>query len=79
MERREKEDHSSYEGCKLFLSEDELEVIRVNCSIASIPPFGIDILLSSESVWFGAEMTRMELNDKFELRKILGPLCLPLD
>ena len=67
-----------YGGCKLFLSEDGFEVVKVNCDITSIPPFRIDVLLSSESVQFGAEMTRMEPNDKVELRKILRPPYLPL-
>ena len=39
MERRKKKDSGLYRDCKLFLSEDELEVVRVDCSIASIPPF----------------------------------------
>jgi len=78
MERREKEDHSSYGGCKLFLSEDGLEVVRVDYGVASIPPFRIDVLLSSESVWFGAKMTRAEPDDKVELRKILRLPYLPL-
>jgi len=43
MERREKKNGSSYGGCKLFLSEDGLEVVRVDCGVASIPPFRIDI------------------------------------
>jgi len=63
----------------LFLSEDGFEVVRVDCSIASILPFRINILLSSESIWFGAKMTRMEPNDKIELRKVLRLSCLPLD
>ena len=78
MERREKKNSSSYGGCKLFLSEDGLEVVRVDYSIASIPPFRIDIPLSSESVQFGAKMTRAEPDDKVELREILGPPHLPL-
>ena len=66
-----------YRGCKLFLSEDGLEVVRVNCGIASIPPFRIDVLLSSKSIWFSAEMTRVEPDNKVELREVLGPPCLP--
>ena len=61
----------------MFLSKDRLKVVRVDCSIASIPLFGINVLLSSESVQFGAETTRMEPNDKIELRKILGLPYLP--
>ena len=67
-----------YGDRKLFLSEDRFEVVKVNCDITSIPPFRIDVLLSSESVQFGAEMTRIEPNDKVELRKILRPPYLPL-
>ena len=61
------------------MSEDGLEVVRVYCGIASIPPFKIDVPLSSENIQFGAEMTRTELDNKIELRKILGPLYLPLN
>ena len=76
MERRKKKDSGLYRGCKLFLSEDELEVVRIDCSIVSIPPFRIDIPSSSESIQFSAEMTRMEPDDKVELGEVLGPLCL---
>jgi len=61
------------------LSEDGLEVVRVNCGIASISLFRIDIPLSSESIQFDAKMTRIEPDDKVELRKVLGLLYLPLD
>ena len=60
-----------YKGCKLFLSEDELEVIRVDCGIASIPTFRIDIPLSSKSIRFYAETTRAEPDNKVELGEIL--------
>ena len=63
----------------MFLSDDRLEVVRVDCNVASILPFRIDIPLSSESIWFGAKMTRMEFDDKVELKKILRPLCLTSD
>ena len=76
--RRKKKDSSSYRDCKLFLSEDRFEVVRVDCSIASIPFFRVDILLSSESTWFDAKMTKMEPDDKIELREILELLYLPL-
>ena len=61
----------------MFLSEDGLEVVRVDCGVASIPPFRIDVPSSSESIWFCAETTRMEPDDKIELGKVLGPLRLP--
>jgi len=54
------------------LSEDRLEVVRVDCSIASIPPFRIDIPLSSKSIWFGAKIIRTKPDNKVELRKVLG-------
>jgi len=77
MERREKKDCSSYGGCKLFLSEDGLEVVRVDYGIVSIPPFRIDVPSSSESIRFCAETTRAEPDDKVELGKVLGPPHLP--
>jgi len=61
------------------LDEDGLEVVRVDCGIASISPFRIDIPLSSKSIWFGAKMTRAEPDDKVELGEILRLLCLPSD
>ena len=76
--RRKKKDSSLYKGHKLFLSEDWFEVIKVDYSIASIPLFRVNVPLSSESVWFGAKTTRIEPNNKIELREILRPLCLPL-
>ena len=60
----------------MFLSEDRLEVVRVDYSVASILPFRIDIPSSSESIWFGAETTRAEPNDKVELGEVLRLLCL---
>jgi len=77
MERREKKDSSLYGGCNLFLSEDGLEVVRVDCGVASISPFRIDVPSSSESIWFCAETTRVEPDDKIELGKVLGPPRLP--
>ena len=62
----------------MFLSEDGLKVVRVDCSIASIPPFRLDVPSSSKSIWFCAEMTRAEPDDKVELGEVLGPLHLPL-
>ena len=50
MERRKKKDSSLYGGYKLFLSEDGFKVVGVDCGIASIPLFRVDILPSSESI-----------------------------
>ena len=66
-----------YKGCKLFLSKDELEVVRVDCGVASIPSFRIDIPLSSESIQFCAKTTRVEPDDKIELGEVLRPPRLP--
>jgi len=60
-----------YGDCKLFLSKDGFEVVRVDCSIASIPLFRIDVSLSSESIWFDAKTTRAKPDDKVELKEIL--------
>jgi len=66
VKKRKEEDSSSYRGCKLFLSEDGLEVVRVDCGIASISLFRIDVPSSSESIQFGTETTRVEPDDKVE-------------
>jgi len=68
-----------YGDCKLFLSENGFEVVKVDCGIASISPFSIDVPLSSESIRFCAETTRTEPDDKVELGEILGPPRLPPD
>ena len=62
----------------MFLSEDRFEVVRVDYSIASIPPFRINIPLSSESIQFCAKMTRAKPDDKVELGEVLRPLRLSL-
>jgi len=60
----------------LFLSEDWFEVVKVDCSIASIPLFRIYVPLSNKNIWFGTKTTRTELNDKIELKEVLGPLVM---
>ena len=62
----------------MALSKDRFKVVRVDCSIASNPPFRINVPLFSESIQLGAKMTRTEPDNKVELREILGPLCLSL-
>jgi len=59
------------------LSEDGFEVMKVDCGIASIPPFRIDIPLSSESIQFGAKTAKVEPDDKVELGEVLRPPHLP--
>jgi len=63
----------------LFLSKDWFEVMGVDCSIANISSFKIDVPLSSKSIRSDTKMTRIELDNKIELRKIFRPLHLPLD
>ena len=50
--------------------------MRVDYGIANIPLFRVDVPLFSKRIWFGAKMTKIELDDKIELRKIFRPLCL---
>ena len=68
-----------YKGCKLFLSKDRFEVMRVDCGVASISLFWIDIPSSSEGIQFGTKTTRVKPDDKIELGKVLGPPHLPPD
>ena len=51
--------------------------MRVDCDIASISPFRIDIPLFSKSIQFCAKMTMAEPDDKVELGKVLGLPYLP--
>jgi len=53
----------------LFLSEDWFEVVRVDCNVASIFSFKINVPLSSESVWFDTKMTKTKPDNKVELRE----------
>ena len=76
MEREEKKDCSSYRDCKLFLSEDWIEVVKVNYDIASIPLFRINIPLFSESIQFGTKTFRVKPDNKVELQEVFGLLHL---
>jgi len=78
MKKRKEKNSNLYGDYKLFLSKDWFEVVRVDYGIASISSFRIDILLSSESVWFSVKMTRIKSDNKVELREILRLLCLLL-
>ena len=61
----------------MFLSKDGLEVVRVDCGVASTPLFRIDVPSSSKSIQFGVKMTRAEPDHKVVLEEVLGPLHLP--
>ena len=63
----------------MFLSENRFEVVRIDCGIASISFFRIDISLNSESIQFDAKMTKIKSDNKVELKEVLGLLCLSLD
>jgi len=67
MEREKEEDSSLCRGYNLLLDEDWFEVMRVDCGIASISLFRIDILLFSERIQFDAKTARIEPDDKVEL------------
>ena len=56
----------------------KFEVVKVDCGIASIPPFRINVPSSSKCIWFGAQTTRVKPDDKVELGEVLGPPRLPL-
>ena len=66
---RKKEDSSLNRSHDLSLSKNRFEVVRVDCSVASILLFKIDILLFGKSIQFGTKMTRIESNNKVELKK----------
>jgi len=51
------------------LSEYWPKILGVNPGVATIPLFGVDVPLSSESVQLGTEFSRAEMNDKIKLRK----------
>ena len=54
------------------------QVVRIDCGIASIPFFKINVLPSSKSIQFGAKITRMKPDNKIKLREVLRLLHLPL-
>jgi len=59
------------------LIEDWFEVVNVDYSMASIPFFRVDILLSSKSIWFGAKTIRIESDNKVKLKEVLVLPHLP--
>jgi hypothetical protein len=54
-------------GRWLFLCKDWVKIMWIDCSIAIIPPFWVDVPLSSESVRLCSKMSGTEANDKVEL------------
>ena len=58
---------SSNGSRKLFISENRMKIVRVDRSVASIPPFRVDIPTSSESIRLCTKPTWSESDDKIEL------------
>jgi len=54
------------------LSEDRFEAIKINCSIANISFFRINVPSSSKSIRFGTKISRTKPNDKAKLKEKLG-------
>jgi len=52
--------------------------MKVDCGVASIFFFRIDVPPFSKSMWFGAKITRIEPDNKIELREVLRLLYLSL-
>ena len=55
------------------MGEYQPKILGVNLGIATIPLFGVDIPLSSESVQLGTKFSRMEMNDKIKFRQKFRP------
>ena len=53
-----------------------MEAVWINVSIVLIPLFGVDILVSSEGIRLSSEVSRVEANNKVELREELRPAGL---
>jgi len=53
---------------ELFLNEHRPKILGVNLGIATIPLFGVNIPLSSESIQLGTKFSGMETNDKIKLQ-----------
>ena len=53
------------------MNENQFEVVRVNCGIASISLFRVNIPLFSKSIWFGTEIIWAELDNKIKLQEVL--------
>ena len=45
---------------ELFLSKYRMEIMRVDLSVLTIPLFRVDVLLSSECIWFPTKFTQSE-------------------
>ena len=58
------------------MSKHWTEVAQVDSSVVAIPPFRIDVPVSSERVGFGAQTPRAEVDDEIELGEVLGPTGL---
>ena len=69
LEYQSKECCCSEGQCQLLISEDRMEIVRVNGGIVAIPLFWVDVPSSSQSVGFCSEFSGAETDDQVELRK----------
>ncbi len=60
MEGRAFKESSTKGSRELFLSEYRMEIVRIDCSILTIPLFWIDVPLSSECIWFSSKFPWLE-------------------
>lgn len=67
IKQQKKENDSSQECYELFLSKNGPEIVGVDCGVASISSFKVNILLSSEIIRLYTEMTQVKPNNKVEL------------
>jgi len=60
------------------MDENRFEVVSVDYDVSSISSFKIDVLLSSQSIYFSAEMFRAGLDNKVKLQKVYSDyyICL---
>jgi len=62
VEERKRKDCSLHRDYKLFLDKNWFEVVRVDCNIAGISFFRINILLSNKNIQFDTKMFRADSN-----------------
>ena len=70
-ENQSSEVGSSQGQSELFLCKDWMEVVWIDASVVLIPLFGVDVPVSSEGIRLSSEASRVETNDKVELREEL--------
>ena len=61
---------------ELLRGKNGSEVLRISTGVATIPPFEIDVVTSSEGIGLAAEASRTKANEKIESGKVFGPSSL---